>query len=139
MGALKLESPDRDDRNDELLNIGVSLSPRWGLAVAGHGVRTISAIESHRGILSITLCFFLADSATVVFLFVRAGVRKRKDAPALTINRLSIDRIPKGVVLDVVRLCVSHVGVQIFGRLFRWGGRLRIGLSVNVCRLIGGR
>jgi hypothetical protein len=34
MDALKLESPDRDDRNDELPNLGVSLSPRWGFAVA---------------------------------------------------------------------------------------------------------
>jgi hypothetical protein len=34
MDALKLESPDEDDRNDELPNSGTSLSARWGFAVA---------------------------------------------------------------------------------------------------------
>jgi hypothetical protein len=34
MDALKIESPDRDDRNDELPKTGASLSPLWGFAVA---------------------------------------------------------------------------------------------------------
>jgi hypothetical protein len=34
MGALKLESPDRVDRNDELPNNGALLSRHWGFAVA---------------------------------------------------------------------------------------------------------